>query len=87
MKNLLALLIITSLVGCVVTPAYRVQPVVAPVPTTVEIQQVPYPQNESAYIWDPVTVTFFFVYGDHRYYMDRGWHPIYGYPRGHYRRR
>ena len=79
--NLLSLSLIALLSGCVVAPVPRVQPV--PVP----VEVVEYPQVEAAYIWDPAVVSFYFVYGNRRYYMERGWHPVYGYPRGHYRRR
>lgn len=86
MNKLLTLSISILLSGCVVAPAYRVQPVpvyrVQPVPVE---EQIEYPQYESAYIWDPVILSFFFIVGGHRHYMDRGWHPRYGYPHGYYR--
>lgn len=82
MKTKLVILgIVVLLSGCVVAPAYRVQPAV------VVQSEVVYPQYETAYVWDPVAMSFFFMYSSHRYYMDRGWHPHYGYPRGYYRHR
>ncbi len=72
--------ILASLSGCVVAPA---RPYAA---VQVQPEVVYYPQYETAYVWDPVATSFFFVYGGHRHYMDRGWHPRHGYPRGYYRR-
>ncbi len=82
---LLSLSLITLLSGCVIAPARHAPAVQAQVIVPVEV--VEYPQYESAYIWDPATVSFYFTYSNKRYYMDRGWHPVYGYPRGGYKRR
>ena len=82
---LISTIALAMLSACVVTPyrPYTVQPyVVQPQP-----EVVVYPQVESAYIWDAALLSFFFVYGGHRYYMDRGWgYHSHGVPHGHYRR-
>ena len=67
-KSILITILVASLSGCVVAPYRPYQPVYQPEPVVV------YPQYESAYIWDPVALSFFFVYGGHRHYMPRGWH-------------
>lgn len=82
--SLLLLVTGAMLAGCVVAPLPYGRVVVAPAPVIVQ-PQVVYPQYESAYIWDPIAVSFFFVVGGHRHYMDRGWQPRHGYPRGYYR--
>jgi hypothetical protein len=74
--NLLVLCGLVVLSGCVVTTQ-----VIHPVPLET---QVVYPRNEGAYVWDPVTASYYFVYSGRRHDMHRGWHPRQGYPRHHY---
>ena len=87
MKTVFLSLILVSLIsGCVVPPTH-VKPVIVQVPVIVPAEPVvEYPQFESAYVWDPATVTFYFTYSSKRYYMEKGWHPVYGYPKGQYKR-
>ena len=74
MKNsLIVIALITMLSGCVVapTPYYTVG---------YNPNYLVYPVYESAYIYDPVPGTYFFWYGGHRHYMERGWdigHTVY----------
>jgi hypothetical protein len=84
MKNsLIVIALITMLSGCVVapTPYYTVG---------YNPNYLVYPVYESAYIYDPVPGTYFFWYGGHRHYMERGWgYRTHGVPDyyGHYERR
>lgn len=72
MKTILSVILVAALSGCVVAPY---QPDV-----------VYYPQVQTAYVWDPVATSFFFVYNGNRHYMQRGWDYRRGVPHGHYRR-
>lgn len=86
MKKLISVVVIAMLAGCVVGPAYRVVPA-QPVVVAPQDGMIVYPQVESAYIWDPVALSFFFVFGGQRHYMARGWgYHTHGVPHGYYRR-
>ena len=83
-KLLISTIVISMLAGCVVTPyhPYMVQPAVV-----VQPGEIVYPQVESAYIWDAALLSFFFMYGGQRHYMNRGWgYHSHGVPHGHYHR-
>jgi hypothetical protein len=73
MKISLLVLFLTLISGCVVTPIPNGRVVIQP---SVEI----------AYIWDPITVRYYYVDNGHRYYKPYGWyddrHP-HGGPPGH----
>lgn len=85
MKRLLiSTVVISMLVGCVVTPAYRVAPVAVVTPGS---EMIVYPQVETAYVWDPIALSFFFVFGGQRHYMPRGWgYHSHGVPHRYYHR-
>ena len=65
MKILLAVLTCALLSACVVIPTQSGH---------VEVR----PQIEVVYIWDPVTVRYYYVHRGNRHYMPREWrHPRY----------
>lgn len=74
MKLVLMIMAVVAMTGCVVVPYNQRYDVVM------------YPQYGGAYVWDYNTSSFYFVVNSNRYYMQKGWHPGYGYPPGHYRR-
>lgn len=79
-KLLISLATVAMLCGCAVVPVQSHNS-----PVYVEPQIVAYPQYESAYIWDPLALSYFFVYGGQRRYMDRGWaYRSHGFPHANF---
>ena len=77
MKNIVNLVLVAALSGCVVVPAHRT--------VYTETEVVYYPDHVGAYVWDAAVLSYFFVHRGHRYYMQRGWKYHNGVPQGHYR--